>query len=155
MRAIRVPEHDDGNECDVVDQQSAAAERKRCSESLYRHAWRHGFLPGSGANLGQQSWIKNISPYKFSHGQQAVSGGRTCACYLLLPPDLANQKVQRRLAYAQFIAAVEYARLTWREAHRVVDHGTVHGSEILDEKCFAFEPDACVSSRNLRLRIES
>jgi hypothetical protein len=67
----------------------------------------------------------------------------------------SHQKVQRSLAYAQFVATVEHARLSRRKPYRVVDYGAVHRAQILDEKCFAFEPDARVTARDFRLGIES
>ena len=63
--------------------------------------------------------------------------------------------MKRRFADAQLIPTIEYAGLPGRETHRVVDHGTIHRAEILDQKCFAFEPDARVASRNLCLGIKS
>ena len=63
--------------------------------------------------------------------------------------------MQCRFANAQLITTVENAWLPGREPHRIVDHGAVHRTEIFDEKCFAFEPDACMSPGNLCLRIET
>ncbi len=62
--------------------------------------------------------------------------------------------MQRRLAYAQFVATIEHARLSRSEPYRVVDYGAVYRAEILDEKCFSFEPDARVAARNFRLGIK-
>src|ERR1044072_6479032 len=63
--------------------------------------------------------------------------------------------MQRRFAYAEFVAAVEYTRLSGRKSDGVVNHGPIHRAKIFYQKCFAFEPDARMTSRHFRFRIES
>src|SRR5215813_9683640 len=102
--------------------------------------------------------MENISPTGYQ-GQWQVSGAAFSNNPLLLsapaPGNLANQKMQRRLADTQLIATIKHARLPGCKPHRIIDHGAVHRSEILNEKRFALEPDARVAPRHLCLRIEA
>ena len=63
--------------------------------------------------------------------------------------------MQRRFPDAQFVTAVEYARLSGRKSDGVVDYGSIHRAEIFYQKSFAFQPDARVTARHLGFRIEA
>ena len=41
--------------------------------------------------------------------------------------------MQRRLAYAKFVATIKDAGLSRREPYRVVDYRPIHGAQILDQ----------------------
>src|ERR1700750_2876231 len=75
----------------------------------------------------------------------------TGCCLLTTSPDSSDEKLQRRLAEAQAVAARERARLSRAQSHRVVDDRPVDRAEVFDEERLALAPDARVASGDFRL----
>src|SRR5512145_1686238 len=116
-------ENNQGNECDVVDQQSAATERERGFESLTAMSGDASSCLGARQTLGNgHLGTLNCVSCQWSVVSCTTTGLLTTGYWL------TNQKMQRGLAHSQFITTVEYTWLPGGEAYRVVDHGTVYGS---------------------------
>src|SRR5687767_11428401 len=82
----------------------------------------------------------------------------TVACIVsanVRSPPSSDQEVQSGLAHADAIAAVERARLPRFKVDNIIDDRAVDRTEVFDHESGAVPPDARVTTRNFRVRIES
>src|SRR4029453_19233135 len=68
---------------------------------------------------------------------------------------LSEQEMQRGLAHANPIAAIQRARVAWFEVHHIIYYRAIHGAKDFDQKSIAFPPDAPMTTRHFCLRIKA
>src|ERR1051325_160765 len=71
-----------------------------------------------------------------------------------IPDSRTKQKMKRRLAEFNSIAAVQRPRLARLEANHIIDDGSIDRTEILNHEGVAFAPSARMPPRDFCLRIE-